>query len=52
MTLEIAYQGARTRPGGGAAFSTGGGEIWRQADEGRDRHYTWSVALDPVGCQK
>jgi photosystem II stability/assembly factor-like uncharacterized protein len=33
--------------GGGAAFSTDGGENWRPADEGRDRHYTWSVAVDP-----
>jgi photosystem II stability/assembly factor-like uncharacterized protein len=32
--------------GGGAAFSTDGGESWRPADEGRDRHYTWSVAVD------
>jgi hypothetical protein len=33
--------------GGGAAFSEDGGESWRPADEGRDRHYTWSVAVDP-----
>jgi photosystem II stability/assembly factor-like uncharacterized protein len=33
--------------GGGAAFSEDGGESWRAADEGRDRHYTWSVAVDP-----
>src|SRR3954462_885760 len=33
--------------GGGAAFSTDAGETWRPADEGRDRHYTWSVAVDP-----
>jgi photosystem II stability/assembly factor-like uncharacterized protein len=32
--------------GGGAAFSEDGGESWRAADEGRDRHYTWSVAVD------
>jgi hypothetical protein len=25
-----------------------GGETWRPADEGRDRHYTWAVAVDPV----
>ena len=23
------------------------GESWQPADEGRDRHYTWSVAVDP-----
>jgi photosystem II stability/assembly factor-like uncharacterized protein len=33
--------------GGGAAFSDDGGESWQPADEGRDRHYAWSVAVDP-----
>ena len=33
--------------GGGAASSDDGGETWHPADEGRDRNYTWSVALDP-----
>ncbi|HEX6701073.1 MAG TPA: hypothetical protein VF101_10125 [Gaiellaceae bacterium] len=33
--------------GGGAAFSVDDGETWQPADEGRDRHYTWSVAVDP-----
>ena len=33
--------------GGGAAFSEDAGETWQTADEGRDRHYTWSVAVDP-----
>jgi hypothetical protein len=33
--------------GGGAAFSEDAGESWQAADEGRDRHYTWSVAVDP-----
>src|SRR5437899_9614251 len=33
--------------GGGAAFSEDAGETWQPADEGRDRHYTWSVAADP-----
>jgi photosystem II stability/assembly factor-like uncharacterized protein len=33
--------------GGGAAFSTDAGESWQPADDGRDRHYTWSVAVDP-----
>jgi photosystem II stability/assembly factor-like uncharacterized protein len=32
--------------GGGAAFSEDAGESWQPADEGRDRHYTWSVAVD------
>jgi photosystem II stability/assembly factor-like uncharacterized protein len=33
--------------GGGAAFSTDAGETWQPADDGRDRHYTWSVTVDP-----
>ncbi|HEX9599398.1 MAG TPA: hypothetical protein VF963_08480 [Gaiellaceae bacterium] len=32
--------------GGGAAWSEDWGETWHAADEGRDRHYTWSVAVD------
>jgi len=38
-----AYEAA----GGGAAWSEDAGETWIPADEGRDRHYTWSVAVDP-----
>ena len=33
--------------GGGTALSEDAGETWQPADEGRDRHYTWSVAVDP-----
>ena len=33
--------------GQGAAWSHDGGETWRPADDGRDRHYTWAVAVDP-----
>jgi len=33
--------------GGGAAYSEDAGESWQPADEGRDRHYTWSVTVDP-----
>jgi hypothetical protein len=33
--------------GGGAAWSEDWGDAWHPADEGRDRHYTWSVAVDP-----
>ena len=38
--------------GGGAAFSEDAGESWQATDEGRDRHYTWSVAVDreDPGC--
>jgi photosystem II stability/assembly factor-like uncharacterized protein len=32
--------------GGGAAWSDDGGDTWYPADDGRDRHYTWSVAVD------
>jgi photosystem II stability/assembly factor-like uncharacterized protein len=41
--VERAYEAG----GGGAAWSGDGGETWHPADEGRDRHYTWSVAVDP-----
>ena len=34
--------------GGGAAFSVDGGETWRPADDGRDRNYTWALAVDPA----
>ena len=33
--------------GGGSAWSDDAGATWRPADDGRDRHYTWSVAPDP-----
>jgi photosystem II stability/assembly factor-like uncharacterized protein len=33
--------------GGGAAFSEDAGVSWQPADDGRDRHYCWSVAVDP-----
>jgi hypothetical protein len=33
--------------GGGAAWSDDGGETWRPADTGRDRHYTWALAVEP-----
>ena len=33
--------------GGGAAFSTDAGETWQPADDGLDRHYAWSVTVDP-----
>jgi photosystem II stability/assembly factor-like uncharacterized protein len=38
-----AYEAA----GGGAAWSEDGGLTWQPADEGRDRHYAWAVAVDP-----
>src|SRR6266576_3422022 len=40
---ERAYEAG----GGGTAFSTDAGETWQPADDGRDRHYTWSVTVDP-----
>ncbi len=33
--------------GGGAAWSDDGGETWKAADAGRDRNYTWALAVDP-----
>jgi hypothetical protein len=38
-----AYEAA----GGGAAWSSDGGATWAAADQGRDRHYTWALAVDP-----
>jgi photosystem II stability/assembly factor-like uncharacterized protein len=37
--------------GGGSAWSADGGDTWHAADEGRDRHYTWSVAVDPEDAE-
>src|SRR5438034_7077591 len=33
--------------GGGSAWSSDAGDTWHAADDGRDRNYTWSVAVDP-----
>jgi photosystem II stability/assembly factor-like uncharacterized protein len=33
--------------GQGAAWSSDAGETWHPADDGRDRNYTWAVAVDP-----
>jgi photosystem II stability/assembly factor-like uncharacterized protein len=33
--------------GGGSAWSDDGGDTWTPADTGRDRNYTWSVAVEP-----
>ena len=33
--------------GGGAAWSEDAGDTWQPADAGRDRHYTWAVAVEP-----
>src|SRR4029453_17872666 len=33
--------------GGGAAFSVDAGRTWAAADQGRDRDYTWALAVDP-----
>jgi photosystem II stability/assembly factor-like uncharacterized protein len=38
-----AYEAA----GGGSAWSRDDGESWEPADSGRDRHYTWALAVDP-----
>jgi photosystem II stability/assembly factor-like uncharacterized protein len=34
--------------GGGAAWSRDGGVTWEPADAGRDRNYTWALAVDPT----
>lgn len=33
--------------GGGAAWSKDGGKTWQRVDAGRDRNYTWGLAVDP-----
>lgn len=33
--------------GGGTAWSFDGGWTWQPADDGRDRHYAWALAVDP-----
>ena len=33
--------------GGGTAWSRDGGRTWTPADDGRDRHYTWALAIHP-----
>jgi photosystem II stability/assembly factor-like uncharacterized protein len=43
-----AYEAA----GGGAAWSADGGATWRAADAGRDRHYTWALAVDPEDAER
>jgi photosystem II stability/assembly factor-like uncharacterized protein len=40
---ERAYEAG----GGGAAWSDDGGHTWQPADKGRDRHYTWALAVSP-----
>jgi hypothetical protein len=42
-----AHERAYEAGGGGAAYSVDAGDTWQAADDGRDRHYTWSVAVDP-----
>jgi photosystem II stability/assembly factor-like uncharacterized protein len=39
-----AYESA----GGGSAWSRDNGESWEGVDGGRDRHYTWALAVDPA----
>jgi hypothetical protein len=39
-----AYEAA----GGGSAWSRDEGETWVRVDDGRDRHYTWALAVDPA----
>lgn len=43
----IAEGRAYETAGSGAAWSADGGETWTAADAGRDRHYSWALAVDP-----
>lgn len=38
--------------GGGAAWSRDGGDTWLAADRGRDRDYTWALAVDPLDPER
>lgn len=38
--------------GDGVALSLDRGATWRAADDGMDRHYAWSVAVDPVDADR
>jgi photosystem II stability/assembly factor-like uncharacterized protein len=46
--LGRAYEAA----GGGSAWSHDGGDSWEPADAGRDRHYTWALAVDPAEADR
>ncbi len=41
---ERAYEAA----GDGSAWSHDAGETWEATDAGRDRHYVWALAVDPL----
>lgn len=43
QAAERAYEAG----GGGAAWSRDGGDTWEAVGAGRDRHYTWALAVDP-----
>jgi hypothetical protein len=43
----VETQRAYEAGGGGTAWSRDGGATWTPADEGRDQHYTWALAVDP-----
>jgi hypothetical protein len=38
--------------GGGTAWSHDAGRTWQRADAGRDRHYTWGLAVDPADADR
>ncbi len=53
LTWHPLVEGRAYEAGGeGAAWSADAGETWTPADEGRDRHYTWSVTVDPADADR
>ena len=48
LTWHPTVQGrAYEAGGGGTAWSKDGGQTWQRIDAGRDRNYTWGLAVDP-----
>jgi BNR/Asp-box repeat len=53
LTWHPQVEGRAYEAGGeGAAWTADAGETWTPADEGRDRHYTWSVTVDPADADR
>jgi hypothetical protein len=46
--VSIPMRRPRAAPSGGSAWSRDDGESWEGVDDGRDRHYTWALAVDPA----
>lgn len=45
--IQLCRVASTKRVAGGAAWSCDHGLSWQAANEGRDQHYTWGLAVDP-----